>query len=101
MRIDFEKKKEIAQELAIWIDKYDRHIVHANILNYLSEVKESCAEDKLMYLLVSEQFNREVEKMKYTNFIFEDIIKSLQEEKKIRHLRSVYDRLSQTVAEKT
>jgi hypothetical protein len=89
MRIDFEKKKEIAQELAIWIDKYDRHIVHANILNYLSEVKESCAEDKLMYLLVSEQFNREVEKMKYTNFIFEDIIKSLQEEKKIRHLRSV------------
>lgn len=89
MRPDFEKKMEIAQELIKWIESYDRHIVHDSILNYLSEVKESCKEDKLSSLLVSERIAEETEKMKYTNSIFENVIQSLQNKKTIRRLRSV------------
>lgn len=89
MRPNYEKNKEIAKDLTIWLDNYNRHIVHNSILTYLSEVKESRKEDKLACLLVSERINEETEKMKYTNCIFENITKSLQNEDTIRHLRSV------------
>lgn len=89
MRTDLKGKKKIAQELTVWLKNYDCHIVHDRIMNYLLEVRDTRAEDKLAYLLVSERITEESEKMKYTNCIFENIIKSLQEEKTIRRLRSL------------
>ena len=89
MRPDSKKKKEIAQELTIWLENYDRNIVHEKMIEQFSKVKESCRDDKLSYLLVSERLSEEVEKMTYTNSIFENVIKSLQNERIIRRLLSV------------
>lgn len=55
MRPDLEIKKEIAQELIKWLENYDRNIVHEKMIEQLSKVKESCRDDKLSYLLVSER----------------------------------------------
>jgi hypothetical protein len=89
MRPDLEIKKEIAQELIKWLENYDRNIVHEKMIEQLSKVKESCRDDKLSYLLVSERLSEEVENMTYTNSIFENIIKSLQNKRIIKHLLSV------------
>lgn len=89
MRPDLKIKKEIAQELIKWLENYDRNIVHEKMIEQLSKVKESCRDDKLSYLLVSERLSEEVENMTYTNSIFENIIKSLQNKRIIKHLLSV------------
>lgn len=89
MRPDSKKKREIAQELTIWLENYDRNIVHEKMIEQLSKVKESCRDDKLSYLLVSERLSEEIENMTYTNSIFENIIKSLQDERTVRYLLSM------------
>jgi len=89
MRPESKKKREIAQELTIWLENYDRNIVHEKMIEQLSKVKESCRDDKLSYLLVSERLSEEIENMTHTNSIFENIIKSLQDERTVRYLLSM------------
>ena len=90
-RLNLEQKNEIAKSLLLWLEKYDRQIIHDKITNELATVKEYCKDDKLMYFIASEKYLEEYNHRIFTNERFENLITLVQNERFIKRIRS-YDK---------
>ena len=90
-RLNLEQKNEIAKSLLLWLENYDRQIIHDKITNELATVKEYCKDDKLMYFIASEKYLEEYNHRIFTNERFENLITLVQNERFIKRIRS-YDK---------